>query len=153
VVDSLHHQPIEYATIVLFKQADSSQVSGASTDSKGQFVLTGIRPGSYFARLSFIGFSPKTIENVRISRENRVVDLGAISLSPMALAGDEVTVIGEKSPIEYHLDKKIINVSKMQTAVSGTAVDVLENAPSITVDIEGNVALRGSRPAIGIGCQ
>jgi hypothetical protein len=86
----------------------------------------------------------RTIEGIVISRQQGQVDLGNILLVQNMIDVGEITVTGEKSAIEYKIDKKIINVAQLPTAVSGTAVDVLENVPSVEVDIEGNVSLRGS---------
>ncbi|MDH4033028.1 MAG: TonB-dependent receptor, partial [candidate division Zixibacteria bacterium] len=144
VIDSAGGQPIEYATVTLFSLRDSSQITGGVTDTAGYFKLTRLRPGRYFMQVRFVGYLISTIDSLAISRESRQVDLGEIQLIRSAVDLGEVTVSGERPAIEYKIDKKIINVSEMPTAASGTAVDVLENVPSVEVDIEGNVSLRGS---------
>ncbi|MBU1921519.1 TonB-dependent receptor, partial [bacterium] len=136
--------PIEYATVMLYSREDSSYVMGAATDRRGSFQLGPIRSGGYFLRISFLGYLPLTIGNLESTNGGLQRDLGKILLVPTVLQGSEVTVIGEKAPIEFHLDKKVINVARQQSSISGSAVDVLEQAPSVTVDIEGNVSLRGS---------
>lgn len=144
VIDSVRNTPIEYATIMLLSQSDSSRIGGAATDGSGKFTLAPVRPGDYFLSISFLGYLPLTIDNLKLERGAMQRDLGSIKLVPTVLEGAEVSVVGEKAPIEFHLDKKVINVSKQLSAVSGTAVDVLEQVPSVKVDIEGNVSLRGS---------
>ena len=144
VLDSLNRTPIEYATLMLFSNEDSSRITGVSTDRNGHFELSPVRPGSYFLRVSFLGYFPQTIEDIMFGRGSMQKDLGEILLVPTVLEGGEVTVVGEKIQMEYHLDKKVVNVEKMQSSVSGSAVDVLEQVPSVKVDIEGNVSLRGS---------
>ncbi len=143
-VDSDLQTPIEYATAILFDSDDSTQVTGAVTDKRGQFQLMRIRPGSYFIRISFIGYSVRTIHGIEVKRGQPRVDLGDIALVRTSVSLDEVTVLGERPALEYQIDKKVINVARQYTTIAGTAVDVLENAPSVTVDIEGNVKLRGS---------
>jgi outer membrane receptor protein involved in Fe transport len=144
VLNSVDRAPIEYATVLLFSQGDSSRVNGVTTNAAGEFRLTPVRPGSYFLQISFLGFLPLAVDNIEMRRGSMRNDLESLMLTPTVLEGGEVTVVGEKSAIEYHLDKKVINVSRQQGVISGTAIDVLEQAPSVSVDIEGNVSLRGS---------
>ncbi|GAB4363024.1 MAG: outer membrane beta-barrel family protein [Calditrichia bacterium] len=136
--------PIEYANIILYSLRDSSQVTGTITDARGYFELTSVRPGRYYLEVFFLGYETKIIEDIRVGPRNPEVDLGSIYLIPTALTMEAVEVEGERPPMTYQIDKKVINVSHQQTAVSGSALEVLENVPSITVDIEGNVSLRGS---------
>ncbi len=135
--------PMEFANIVLFRASDSTQVSGTVTNSKGYFVLENIRGGNYYIRVSFIGFENKFIDNIQV-RGTSKIDLGKIYLKPKTIQTGDVVVSGERAQISYQIDKKVINVAENITSVSGTAVDILENIPSVTVDIEGNVSLRGS---------
>lgn len=144
VIDSNSQIPIEYANLVLLKAADSTQVTGAITNTEGFFTLEGIRPGNFLLKISFIGYDPVYIDNISITRESNVLDIGEIALSQTAYEIEEATVIANKSPVEYHIDKKVINVSGQSTSISGSAVEILENVPSVNVDIEGNVSLRGS---------
>jgi len=144
VLDSELEKPVEYATIILMSLRDSSQVSGISTDENGMFNLANIRPGRYYLQITFLGFDMKTIDNVVIEPGRLILDLGEIPLEQSSLNIKGIEVTAEKPAIEFKIDKKVINVERQLTSTSGTAVDVLENAPSVTVDIEGNVQLRGS---------
>lgn len=144
VTDTNSEQPIEYANIVILKSEDSTQVNGGVTNSEGEFKITGIRPGNYIAKISFIGFEAKYINDINLSRTNRIMDLGEVFIQPASYQLEDAQVVANKTPIEYRIDKKVINVSEQSTTISGTAVDVLENVPSVRVDIEGNVSLRGS---------
>lgn len=139
--DSKHS--IEYANIVLLSIIDSSLINGTITDNSGQFVLSGIPQGKYLLEVRFIGYKSKLF-NIEITSENKSIDLGDIFISPDALELNDVVVQGERSPVSYQIDKKVIDVDKIQTVISGNAADVLQNVPSVTVDIEGNVSLRGS---------
>ena len=135
--------PMEYANIILFNAEDSTQVSGASSNEEGLFNISPVRPAKYYLELSFIGFNTLTVDDIVITRGTSV-DLGELYLESTAFTTDDIVVSESRAPISYEIDKKVINVSEQITALSGSAVDVLENVPSITVDIEGNVSLRGS---------
>ena len=144
VIDSGSKSPIEYSNIVLYTQKDSAFFSGTVSNSKGEFSLESIRPGNYYIELRFMGYQTERISNLTIGRESRTMDLGTIELNLMAINIDDVEVIAERSGLEYKIDKKVVSVDKYYTAASGNAVDVLENVPSVDVDVEGNVSLRGS---------
>lgn len=143
VIESSSNKPLEFANIVLYKADDSTQVTGTVTNKEGFFELQRVRPGSYYLTISFIGFDDITLDDIQITRGNSV-DLGTLKLELTAYGTNDVVVEGERSPISYEIDRKVINVSEQYTASSGSAVEVLENVPSVTVDIEGNVSLRGS---------
>nr|WP_082489232.1 outer membrane beta-barrel family protein [Dyadobacter sp. Leaf189] len=143
IVDAQTSGPLGYASIRLFKAADSSFVSGAITDETGGFIVD-ISAGNYYALSEFIGYKPQFTSNVRLTAANSPFDLGLIKVSPSARTLDEVTVQAEKSTMELSLDKKIFNVGKDLANAGGTAVDILTNVPSVAVDVEGNVSLRGS---------
>jgi len=144
VFDAEYKEPIEYANIVIYRQSDSVQVTGTITDYNGSFQLNGIRPGKYYMEISFMGFYTHIIKNLNITTDNPEVYVGSISLEPSILAVEGTEVEAERPIMTYEIDKKVINVSGQLTTTSGTAVDVLENVPSVDVDIEGNVSLRGS---------
>ena len=90
-------------------------------------------------------------DNVTINRNNTQVALGEIYLETASELLEEVTVVNERNAIDFHIDKKVVTVGKQMTASSLSAVEVLENVPSIRVDIEGNVSLRGSNRIHGTG--
>lgn len=143
VFDSASREKIEYANVVLLSSTDNSLVTGTVTNSDGVFLLTGIRPGKYHLGVRFIGFNEKGFD-IEISRNNLNHQLGDIFIEAAVINIEDVVVEGERSPVSYQLDKRVIDVDQMPTVMSGNAADVLENVPSITVDIEGNVSLRGS---------
>lgn len=144
IIDSETGQAMEYANFSLFNPSDSSLVSGGITDSTGEFMIRRVDFGIYYAEANFIGFNKVRINNLKINESNREVDLGVIRLEPSTQEIDEINVVADRSRVEYKIDKKVINVSQDINAAGGTAVDVLENTPSVEVDIEGNVSLRGS---------
>lgn len=144
VIDKESKKLVEYANIVVLNAKDSTQVNGGVTNSEGVFKIIGIRPGNYIVKVSFIGFDATYIDNVELEKANKIMDLGEISIQPTMYLLEDAKVVGNKTAIEYKIDKKVINVSQQATTISGTAVDVLETVPSVRVDIEGNVTLRGS---------
>jgi outer membrane receptor protein involved in Fe transport len=143
VLDINTNSPIELASVVLMKQSDKTQITGISTDAKGQFVLQRIPEGSYIIRVSYVGYKNHFSKTLCKSNGKRL-DAGKILLTPSDIGMKDVVVSGTRSPVSYQIDKKVINVTENFSSISGTAVDVLENVPSVTVDIDGNVSLRGS---------
>ncbi|AFH50148.1 Outer membrane receptor protein [Ignavibacterium album JCM 16511] len=145
IIDAQTNQIIEYCNVVLFSYRDSSMVNGTITDREGKFTLSNLRPGMYFLRASYIGYDNQTIDSIRITPNKPEIDLGIIALDEKTIELSNVVVTGEKEVIINNLDKKVINVEKDLTNVGGTAVDVVQNIPSVTVDADGNVSYRGNQ--------
>ena len=143
IVDNQTQAPLEFATITLFSQRDSSIAGGIITDANGKFLLE-TKAGRYFAKIEFIGYEPYAVEEIRLGRNNLNADLGIIQLSGDAAVLDEIEVVGEKSTFTMSLDKRVFNVGKDLTSTGANAAEILDNVPSVTVDVEGNVELRGS---------
>ncbi len=144
IIDVKSDEPMEYANIAIYNAADSSLVTGGITNIEGQFEIRGMTYGDYYLEAKFIGFDKTKITNISLDKENPLFDSGSIELRPSTLEIGSIDVVADKSAVEYKLDKKVVNVSQVVNAAGGTAVDVLENTPSVQVDIEGNVSLRGS---------
>jgi outer membrane receptor protein involved in Fe transport len=144
VYDADLNVPIEYANVVLYRQADSSLITGTVTRADGGYVLTGVPSGRFLVELSFIGYRPVRVRDVEAAPGAKV-DLGRTELRQNAVAMPGVEATAERPALTYKIDKKVVEVSRQVTATSGTAVDVLENVPSVKVDAEGNVSLRGSK--------
>lgn len=137
------NRPIEYSNIVVLSILDTTLVTGGITNSDGYFNLTQVPQGEYFLDVRFIGFEDKRFE-ISLTPEQMNLNIGEIFISATEIDIDEVIVEGQRSPVSYQIDKKVIDVDQMQTVISGSAVDILENIPSVTVDVDGNVSLRGS---------
>ncbi|MDB2684969.1 TonB-dependent receptor [Flavobacteriaceae bacterium] len=139
IIDSNTKEPLEYATVVL-NNIETKQLSGGITDEKGNFTIK-IIPGTYDISFEFISF-----KTVKISKKiiNSSLNFGTIILSEDSDKLDEIVIIAEKSTVEIRLDKRIYNVGKDMTVKGGSASDVLDNVPSVDVDVEGNVSLRGN---------
>jgi len=144
ILDQNGIQAVEYANIVLFKSKDSTMVTGGVTDGKGHFKIEKVPFGKYYALISFMGYSTKRIPEIMVNPKTQNVDLGTIKLDPISTKLNEVTITGERKEMEFTLDKKVVNVEKNLSTMGGTAVDVLSNIPSVTVDFEGQVSLRGN---------
>ncbi len=143
VVDSNTGTALEFATATLFSQTDSSVVNGCLTDVNGVFALQA-RPGKYYLRLDFLAYKTRFVPAIELNKANPEADLGTISLEPAANTLDEVVVRAEKSQMQLSLDKRVFNVGKDLANRGGTAADILDNVPSVNVDVEGGVSLRGS---------
>ncbi|MDO9255414.1 MAG: TonB-dependent receptor [Bacteroidales bacterium] len=138
------NERVEYGSVVLFRSADSTMVTGALTDTKGKFLIEKIKPGKYYIRVQFIGYDNKIIPNVNISNQNADIKLGDIAIQPSSSSLSGVVITSQKAMITNNLDKKVITVDKNMAIGGGTATDVMENVPSVSVDADGNVSLRGN---------
>lgn len=145
IIDAQTKQIIEYCNVVLFTYKDSSMVNGTISDREGRFSISNLRPGIYFLRASYIGYDNRTIDSIRITPRAPEVDLGIVALDEKSIELSNVVVTGEKEIIINNLDKKVINVEKDLTNIGGTAVDVVQNIPSVSVDADGNISYRGNQ--------
>lgn len=140
LLDGATAQPVPGATVVLLRP-DSTIATGAPTDANGQFQLTGAAPGSYRLRASAVGYAAlRRPVTVGATEQN----MGELRLRTLAAELGEVRVEGQQAVMIDGLDKKVINVAKDLTSVGGTAANVLQNIPSVQVDQNGQVSLRGT---------
>ncbi len=144
VIDAESSKPVEYANVVVFKESDSTQVTGTISNTEGNFTIDPVPPGKYYIDVLFMGYERVRIAGQQIGRNNPSLQLGDIKIKPSSVNMEDVVVEGNKPALTYQIDKKIINVEQLGPTISGNAADVLENVPSVTVDVEGNVSLRGS---------
>ncbi|GIV33163.1 MAG: TonB-dependent receptor [Chitinophagales bacterium] len=135
------HQPIPYASVALFNTADSSLTTGTTTDEDGKFELTA-EPGSYNLKITFLSYRTVTLP---VLLGSSPLQLGKIIMQPDEKAIQEVEVVSEKSSMQLQLDKRVFNVGKDLSSTGSNALEVLDNVPSVSVDIDGNVSLRGSQ--------
>ncbi len=142
VVDARTGQPVEYATVAVYNQSNNSLVSGTITDGQGIFKVEGIKDGTYIVKASFIGYDPLEVRDIVISGQNK--NIGLLKLGTADQELEEVEVVAKADRVQYKLDKKVVNVAADANADGGSAADALEGVPSVEVDIEGNVSLRGS---------
>lgn len=140
VVDE-QNKPVPFVTVALQERADSAPLAGVVSDEAGTFGVSA-KPARYVLKISSVSYQERLVADVDVTTQD--VQLGTLVLKSTASKLDEVEVRGEKSTMELSLDKKIFNVGKDLANAGGTAVDILNNVPSVAVDVEGNVSLRGS---------
>ncbi|TGE27986.1 outer membrane beta-barrel family protein [Hymenobacter metallicola] len=136
--------PVEFATVALLEQTTGNTVDGAICDDQGRFVLTKVKAGLYKVTVSFVGYQPRTVENVAFNTNESVVDLGVVKLAPSVQQLGEVKVTGERELVENKVDRIVYNAEKDLSNAGGTASDVLQKVPLLSVDLNGNLQLRGS---------
>ena len=144
VIDTETKTPMEYANVSIFRKQDSKLVTGSISNASGTFVIADLPYGTYYVEASFIGFEKTTINDIKIVPNSSTIDMGTIGLAASRQQIGTVDVVAERNRVEYKIDKKVINVTNDINAAGGSAVTVLENTPSVDVDIDGNVSLRGS---------
>ena len=140
VIDKDTGQSLEYATLVLQSVRNPEMITGGITDANGKFEIE-TQAGRYNISVEYISYTTYKLENQLLRSDT---DLGQITLGIDVAQLDEVEVIAERTTVELRLDKKIYNVGKDLTVRGGTVSDVLDNVPSVSVDVEGNVQLRGN---------
>jgi outer membrane receptor protein involved in Fe transport len=143
VIDSLTKKPVDYATISIYKSGAQSPINGVLTDEKGNFQINNLRAGKYKITVSFIGYPTKTYDPIETTASKPDNNMGTLVISPSAKALKEVQVVGQTPLIENKIDKIVYNAEKDLTAAGGNATDVLQKVPLVSVDMNGNVAIRG----------
>ncbi len=144
IIDDQDDSPLEYATIALYNQEDNSLVSGVITNADGSFLIENIKAGLYYLEASFMGYTSKKIEDISITKRNQILNLGTIKLA-LGNALNEVVVNAERSTVINKIDRQVFDSSKFQNSEGGSAVDVIKNLPSVTVDGQGDISVRGSQ--------
>lgn len=140
IIEKGSKQPLEYATITFTNPKAPKAIAGGITNPKGEFDID-IVPGTYDIKIEFISFIPTLLKDQKLTKST---NLGQIALEEDAKQLNEVVVRAEKSSVEIKLDKKVYNVGQDMMVKGGTVSDVLDNVPSVSVDTEGNISLRGS---------
>ena len=144
LIDSRSNQPVEFATVSIFNSIDSTLVTGGLSDAAGSFNIS-VKPGNYFLRIQFMGFKDVNLSGIKLNRQTKVFDAGSIKIQEDETLLNEVIIQAERTQMELTLDKKVYNIGKDLSNLGGSASDLLANLPSVEVDVDGNVALRGSQ--------
>ncbi|MEZ4701513.1 MAG: carboxypeptidase regulatory-like domain-containing protein [Rhodothermales bacterium] len=144
VQDSDTGEAISTATIAVWSSRDSSLVTGAVSNVDGTFMIEQIRPGSYYVKVSFIGYENAVANDINITPASPRVSLGAIRLTPDTQQLEGVEVVAEREAVTFEIDRTVYNTKDQITSTGGSASDVLQNIPSVEVDIDGNISLRGN---------
>lgn len=133
-------EPVPYASIAVYQ--DSALIAGGASNEEGRFRIP-IKPGTYWVKISFLSLEDKIVRDVVVGTEKPTM-IGRITLVAGSTTLNEFTVDAEKSTMELKLDKRVFNVGKDLSNQGANASEILDNVPSVTVDVEGNVSLRGS---------
>jgi outer membrane receptor for ferrienterochelin and colicin len=145
VVESISKKPLEYVNISLFRQQDTTLVQGGISQKDGRFHIGEVPRGTYRIRFSFMGFETLWLEDQRITEQEPVLHLGQLAMHPGTGMLDAVTVTADRAMLVFDLDKRVYAVGSDLTATGGSAIDVMEAIPSVSVDFEGRISLRGSQ--------
>lgn len=143
VLDSLTGNPIEFANLSLVEVISNKPVNGAVCDTKGLFSMNRLVAGEYKLLVSFLGYRGKTVDKIKIGNKDDI-NIGTIRLSADVKKLDEVTVQGQKDLVEDKVDRLVYHAEKDITNTGGTAIDVMKKVPMLSVDLDGNVQMRGS---------
>jgi outer membrane receptor protein involved in Fe transport len=143
VLDKIDNSPIEGASVTVTKEKDGSRAAGTQTDIKGAFSIE-VPYGRYKLEVNLVGYSIVSVTGIVVSPKNPETALDVIKLKQGSTTTEEIEVTGERSYMQLEPDKKVFNVGQDLTNLGGSATDVLKNIPSVQVDLDGNVSLRGS---------
>jgi outer membrane receptor protein involved in Fe transport len=144
LLDANNDEPVGFANVAVYTVADGELVSGTTSDIDGKFTIKDLPYGDYRLEVTFIGYDGEEMM-LELNQDERFLSVGPITLSTGGATDlDEVVVTAERAIMELGLDRKSFNVEKSVAASGGSAEDLLRQIPSITVDLEGNVSLRGS---------
>lgn len=142
VIDANSEEVLPFVNVVLLSAKDSTLIDGTVTNEKGFFLLKNVKPNSNFIlKLSFIGYKD-VYRNIKL--KDKPLNVGTMSMSTNSEILEGVEIVAERQMMEYKLDKRVINVEKNLVSAGGDASDVLENVPSVSVDEDGAVSLRGN---------
>lgn len=140
-----NNKPVDFATVGLFKTADSSLARTSLTDSEGKFQITSVKVGNYFVKVSRMGFAATKSKNFVVDQQNLTIDLGALTLKAEGTALKAVTITATKPLLERKADKLVMNVENSAVAIGSTALEVLQRAPGVTVDQNDRIAMQGKQ--------
>ncbi|GAB3270842.1 outer membrane beta-barrel family protein [Larkinella harenae] len=144
LIDSTSGKPVEYATVALISSKTGKPIDGTTTDDKGKFALTKLAPGEYRLQYSFIGYKNADSKTFTIAKGTDL-NMSNVTLQPDVRTLSEVVVTGQAALIEEKVDRLVFNAEKDLTSKGGDATDILKKVPMLSVDLDGNVSLRGSQ--------
>ncbi len=145
IMDATTQKPVEFATVALALPGSDKPIDGSVCDEKGKFSIHKIPNGTYKLIISFIGYENLVVEKVTITDKQNSVDVGTMKMTYSTTQLQEVVVEGQKVLVEEKVDRTVYNAENDQTARGGDATDVLKRVPMLSVDMDGNVSLRGNQ--------
>ena len=160
VLDTLSNKGLSFATLSFISPKNDQLITGGICDDDGVFTIEKVPAGPYKLLIEYIGYAPKIVEGVKVMRDRSAkvdgvsggttavgqskLDLGVFYLSKSAEQLQEIELVEEKALIVQGIDRKIFNVGQDITSSGGTAIELMEKLPSVQVDMDGNISLRGS---------
>ncbi|MCR8667823.1 TonB-dependent receptor [Aestuariibaculum sp. M13] len=135
--------PLEYATAVIHNQDTNDMITGVVTDAHGRFEIKHLKKGNYYLIASFIGYDAKTINNINVKHSNQNINIGSIKLSP-GTSLNEVVVKGKQATVTNKIDRQVFSANEFKSAQGGSGIDVIRNLPSVSIDGQGDISVRGS---------
>jgi outer membrane receptor protein involved in Fe transport len=145
VVDTTTNLEVAFATISMKRAGRTKIINGTLTEVDGKFIFRDIKPGKYDIEVSFLGYDPKLIATVETTKKNPDADLETVFLVPKAYMLEEITVSSKKALFENKVDRIVFNAEDDSSISGGDATDVLRKVPNLSVDLDGNVSIRGSQ--------
>lgn len=144
VIDESTELPLESATVQIINIIGDELVDGGASDIKGEFQITDIPAGTYNIKVSYIGYNTSVLKGIIINKNNTSVNVGSIILKLSSEVTEEIEVTTEAPVMRMEFEKKVYELKQSMVSESGSAIDVLKNVPSVTVDNDGNISIRGS---------
>jgi outer membrane receptor protein involved in Fe transport len=144
VNDATTGKPVEFANVALVDPKTGKPIDGSVCDDKGKFTISKIAEGTYSVTITFIGYETNTVNNIVIDKKGDI-DLGILKLQESQKVLNEVVVQGQRQLIEEKVDRTVYNAENDKTTAGGDATDVLKRVPMLTVDMDGNVSMRGNQ--------
>ena len=157
VIDSLSNEPLSFAALSFISPQDNQLITGGICNDEGRFIIEDVPVGVYKLLVEYMGYVPKIIPEVKVrpnknvnntggsySATNSVIDLGDFYMNKSIDQLDEIELVEEKPFVVQGIDRKIFNVDQDLTSSGSTAIELMEKLPSVEVDIDGNLSLRGS---------
>jgi outer membrane cobalamin receptor len=144
IIDEQTNEKLGLANVIVYAAGDTTQVTGTASGKYGYFIIDDLPFGTYDISIYMMGYKKEKIKNIRLDLNNSQINLNQIKLQSKVMEMSEVEVIADRSYMQLELDKKVFTVGKDLAYTGKSAADVLDDIPSVTVDLEGNVSLRGS---------
>ncbi len=144
LIDGANKQPLSFASVVVTKKNAAQPPKNMQSDIDGKFTVKGLSNGTYSLRITYVGYLSVVKDTIVISNTKKNITLPNITLMPSKGALKEVTVTAQRDQIKLGIDKKSFSVAESLVSQGGSATDLLANVPSVQVDVDGNLSLRGS---------
>ncbi|SFC85498.1 outer membrane beta-barrel protein [Algibacter pectinivorans] len=143
IIDADSNEPLEYATAALYN-TEGNLITGVITNTEGIFNLENIKAGTYTINASFMGYTSLKTDAIKVNKKGETINLGTLKLT-LGSQLNEVLIKAERSAVVHKIDRQVFNTKTYQNSEGGNAVDVIKNLPSVTVDGQGEISVRGSK--------